>query len=84
MNYEVFKEIDKRKDKSQLVEDLSELRKKHEEVKMILNSEKQYIEHFKLVVEVKDKTIETILKINDDFLIENCKLRNTIKKLSEK
>jgi hypothetical protein len=84
MNYEVFKEIDKRKDKSQLVEDLSELRKKHEEVKMILKSEKEYNEHFKLVVEVKDKTIETILKINDNFLIENCKLRNTIKKLSEK
>jgi len=82
MNYKALEDIDRLKHKDQLVKELTELRKKHEEVKMVLKSEKMIVNHYKEVVEVKDKCLEHLHTINDEFLKEIGKLRATIKKLT--
>ena len=82
MDYDVFKSMDHDKHKNQLINDLDSLRKKHEEMKMILENEKIITRHYKDVVEVKDRTITQLSKLNYEFLIEIGKLRSTIKRLT--
>jgi truncated hemoglobin YjbI len=84
MDYDVLKALDRDKHKNQLINDLDILRKKHEEMKMVLKGEKITNAHYKDVVEVKDRAIEQLAKINDEFIIEIGKLRSTIKKLAIK
>ena len=84
MDYDVLKALDRDKHKNQLINDLDSLRKKHEEMKMVLKGEKITNAHYKDVVEVKDRAIEQLAKINDEFIIEIGKLRSTIKKLAIK
>jgi|TARA_R110000824_G_scaffold108191_1_gene254941 hypothetical protein len=81
MNYEALESIDRMKHKNQLVKELYELRKTHEHTKMILKNEKEITSHYKDVVEVKDRAIGQLSKINNEFLIEIGKLRSRIKKL---
>ena len=47
---------------------------------MVLKSEKEITSHYKDVVEVKDRAIGKLSKINNEFLIEIGKLRSRIKK----
>ena len=82
MDYDVFKSMDHDKHKNQLINDLDALRKKHEEMKMVLENEKIITRHYKDVVEVKDRAIAQLSKINYEFLIEVGKLRSMIKKLT--
>ena len=82
MEYHAFKTIDKSKHRDQLINDLDDLRKKHEEMKMVLRGEKAMNIHYKDVVEVKDRALAQLSKINNEFLIEIGKLRSTIKKLT--
>lgn len=82
MNYKSLEEIDRQKHKEQLVQDITLLRKKLEEVKMVLKSEKMIVNHYKEVVEVKDKCLEQLYTINDEFLKEIGRLRANIKKLT--
>tara|TARA_R100001509_G_scaffold54697_1_gene30019 strand:- start:347 stop:577 length:231 start_codon:yes stop_codon:yes gene_type:complete len=55
-----------------------------EETKMVLKGEKCFNEDLKEQVKKYELTIETLQKINDNFLIKILKLRNTIDTLSEK
>ena len=82
MDYDVLKSMDHDKHKNQLINDLDDLRKKHEEMKMVLRGEKAMNIHYKDVVEVKDRALAQLSKINNEFLIEIGKLRSTIKKLT--
>ncbi len=82
MDYDVLKSMDQEKHKNQLINDLDALRKKHEEMKMVLENEKIITRHYKDVVEVKDRALAQLSKINNEFLIEIGKLRSTIKKLT--
>jgi len=82
MDYDVLKSMDQEKHKNQLINDLDSLRKKHEEMKKVLENEKIINRHYKDVVEVKDRTITQLSKLNYEFLIEIGKLRSTIKKLT--
>ena len=82
MEYHAFKTIDKSKHRDQLINDLDILRRTHEEMKMVLKSEKITNTHYKDVVEVKDRALAQLSKINNEFLIEIGKLRSTIKKLT--
>jgi len=82
MNYDVLKSMDEHKHKNQLINDLDSLRKKHEDMKMVLKNEKVMNLHYKDVVEVKDRALEQLSKINYEFLIEVGKLRSMIKKLT--
>ena len=82
MNYKSLEEIDRQKHKEQLIQDITLLRKTLEEVKMILKSEKMIVNHYKEVVEVKDKCLEQLYTINDEFLKEIGRLRANIKKLT--
>jgi truncated hemoglobin YjbI len=84
MEYDQLKILDRDKHKDQLINDLDILRRTHEEMKMVLKSEKITNAHYKDVVEVKDRAIEQLAKINDEFIIEIGKLRSTIKKLAVK
>jgi len=81
MDYDSLKSLDQNKHKNQLVEELHELRQTHEHTKMLLKSEKEITSHYKDVVEVKDRAIGQLSKINNEFLIEIGKLRSRIKKL---
>ena len=58
------------------------LRKQHEAVKMVLKGEKEINQHYKDVVEVKDRALDQMAKLNNEFLIEVGKLRAVIKKIS--
>lgn len=82
MNYKLLEDVDRQKHKEQLVQDLTLLRKKLEEVKMVLKSEKMIVSHYKEVVEVKDRCLEELHTINDEFLKEIGRLRASIKKLT--
>ena len=82
MDYDVLKSMDHDKHKNQLINDLDSLRKKHEEMKKVLENEKIINRHYKDVVEVKDRTITQLSKLNYEFLIEIGKLRSTIKRLT--
>jgi hypothetical protein len=82
MNYKLLEDVDRQKHKEQLVQDLTLLRKKLEEVKMVLKSEKMIVNHYKEVVEVKDRCLEELHTINDEFLKEIGRLRASIKKLT--
>jgi|TARA_R100001086_G_scaffold217607_1_gene134059 hypothetical protein len=82
MDYETLESIDKTKHKDQLVKELTELRKKHEEVKMVLKSEKEYNLHYQDVVEIKDRALLQMSEINNEFLKEVGKLRAIIKRLT--
>jgi|TARA_R110002020_G_scaffold375552_1_gene586744 predicted glycosyltransferase len=82
MDYDVLKSMDQEKHKNQLINDLDSLRKKHEEMKKVLENEKIINRHYKDVVEVKDRTITQLSKLNYEFLIEIGKLRSTIKRLT--
>ena len=80
MEYDQLKILDRDKHKDQLINDLDILRRTHEEMKMVLKSEKITNTHYKDVVEVKDRALAQLSKINNEFLIEIGKLRSTIKK----
>jgi hypothetical protein len=82
MEYDQLKILDRDKHKDQLINDLDILRRTHEEMKMVLKSEKITNTHYKDVVEVKDRALAQLSKINNEFLIEIGKLRSTIKKLT--
>jgi len=82
MDYETLESIDRTKHKDQLVKELTELRKKHEEVKMVLKSEKEYNLHYQDVVEIKDRALLQMSEINNEFLKEVGKLRAIIKRLT--
>lgn len=82
MDYEALESIDRTKHKNQLVKELTELRKKHEEVKMVLKSEKEYNLHYQDVVEIKDRALLQMSEINNEFLKEVGKLRAIIKRLT--
>jgi|TARA_R100000700_G_scaffold25796_1_gene32606 hypothetical protein len=82
MDYEALESIDRTKHKDQLVKELTELRKKHEEVKMVLKSEKEYNLHYQDVVEIKDRALLQMSEINNEFLKEVGKLRAIIKRLT--
>jgi hypothetical protein len=82
MDYETLESIDKTKHKDQLVKELTELRKKHEEVKMVLKSEKEHNLHYQDVVEIKDRALLQMSEINNEFLKEVGKLRAIIKRLT--
>ena len=62
--------------------ELTALRKQHEAVKMVLKGEKEINQHYKDVVEVKDRALDQMAKLNNEFLIEVGKLRAVIKKIS--
>ena len=47
MEYHAFKTIDQSKHRDQLINDLDDLRKKHEEMKMVLRGEKAMNIHYK-------------------------------------
>ena len=49
---------------NQLINDLDILRRTHEEMKMVLKSEKITNTHYKDVVEVKDRALAQLSKIN--------------------
>ncbi len=55
-----------------------------EETKMVLKGEKCFNEDLKEQVKKYELTIETLQRINENFLIKILKLRNTIEMLSEK
>ena len=82
MEYDQLKILDRDNHKDQLINDLDILRRTHEEMKMVLKSEKITNTHYKDVVEVKDRALAQLSKINNEFLIEIGKLRSTIKKLT--
>jgi hypothetical protein len=82
MDYETLESIDRTKHKDQLVKELTELRKKHEEVKMVLKSEKEHNLHYQDVVEIKDRALLQMSEINNEFLKEVGKLRAIIKRLT--
>jgi mevalonate kinase len=82
MNYKLLEDVDRQKHKEQLVQDLTLLRKRLEEIKMVLKSEKMIVNHYKEVVEVKDRCLEELHTINDEFLKEIGRLRASIKKLT--
>lgn len=82
MNYEALESIDRMKHKNQLVNELTALRKQHEAVKMVLKGEKEINLHYKDVVEVKDRALDQMAKLNNEFLIEVGRLRAVIKKIS--
>lgn len=82
MDYDALKILDRDKHKNQLINDLEALRKKHEDMKMVLKNEKVMNLHYKDVVEVKDRALTQLSKINYEFLIEVGKLRSMIKKLT--
>jgi len=82
MNYKLLEDVDRQKHKEQLVQELTLLRKRLEEVKMVLKSEKMIVNHYKEVVEVKDRCLEELHTINDEFLKEIGRLRASIKKLT--
>jgi|TARA_R100000149_G_C5829078_1_gene105328 mevalonate kinase len=81
MNLESMRDLDSRKHKDQLVDELYILRQKHEEIKMVLKGEKIINQDFKSEIEGKNRTIEELSKINHEFLKEIGKLRNHIKNL---
>ena len=82
MNYKLLEDVDRQKHKEQLVQDLTLLRKRLEQIKMVLKSEKMIVNHYKEVVEVKDRCLEELHTINDEFLKEIGRLRASIKKLT--
>ena len=57
MEYDQLKILDRDKHKDQLINDLDILRRTHEEMKMVLKSEKITNTHYKDVVEVKDRAL---------------------------
>ena len=82
MDYEALESIDRKKHKNQLINELTELRKQHESLKIVLKGEKEINLHYKDVVEVKDRALDQMAKLNNEFLIEVGKLRSVIKKIS--
>jgi|TARA_R100000482_G_C5109915_1_gene139985 hypothetical protein len=82
MDYEALESIDRMKHKNQLINELTELRKQHESLKIVLKGEKEINLHYKDVVEVKDRALDQMAKLNNEFLIEVGKLRSVIKKIS--
>jgi hypothetical protein len=82
MDYEALESIDRLKHKNQLVNELKALRKQHESLKIVLKGEKEMNLHYKDVVEVKDRAIDKMSQLNNEFLIEVGKLRAIIKKIS--
>ena len=82
MDYEALESIDRKKHKNQLVNELTELRKQHDSLKIVLKGEKEINLHYKDVVEVKDRALDQMAKLNNEFLIEVGKLRSVIKKIS--
>ena len=55
-----------------------------EETKMVLKGEKDYNKNLKEQTKKYELTIETLQRINENFLTRILKLRDTIKILSEK
>lgn len=82
MDYEALESIDRKKHKNQLINELTELRKQHDSLKIVLKGEKEINLHYKDVVEVKDRALDQMAKLNNEFLIEVGKLRSVIKKIS--
>ena len=82
MDYEALESIDRKKHKNQLINELTELRKQHDSLKIVLKGEKEINLHYKDVVEVKDRALDQRAKLNNEFLIEVGKLISVIKKIS--
>jgi len=55
-----------------------------EEIKMVIKGEKDYNQNLKEQIKKYELTIETLQKINEDFLIKIANLRNNIEILIKK